>query len=171
VPCGGNHARAYYPRLPELKPAPSGNWNHVGRVAGTLAALSFAIALVACGGGSQTAAEEPALPAALANSLADKADEIASALEGGDQCGAARLADELKDGVESAVSGGQVPAALRDELERTATELQNEVNCEEQAKEEHADKGEKKGHDKHGDTTTLGTTLGTSTEGTSTEGE
>jgi hypothetical protein len=105
------------------------------------------------------------LPKAVANSLADKADEIASALEAGDQCGAARLADELKDGVEAAVSGGQVPAALSGELERTATELQNEVNCEEKPKEEHEDKGEKKGHDQHGDTTTLGTTVGTSTEG------
>ena len=137
----------------------------MGRVAGTLAALCLAITLVACGGSSQTSAGEPALPKAVANSLADKADEIASALETGDQCGAARLADELKDGVEAAVSGGQVPAALSGELERTATELQNEVNCEEKPKEEHEDKGEKKGHDQHGDTTTLGTTVGTSTEG------
>jgi hypothetical protein len=139
----------------------------MGRVAGTLAALCLAITLVACGGSSQTSAGEPALPKAVANSLADKADEIASALEGGDQCGAARLADELKNGVEAAVSGGQVPAALRGELERTATELQNEVNCEEKPKkeEEHEHKGEKKGHDKNGDTTTLGTTVGTSTEG------
>jgi hypothetical protein len=142
----------------------------VGRVAGTLAALCLAIALVACGGSSQTSAGEPALPSAVANPLADKADEIASALESGDECGAARLADELKDGVEAAVSGGQVPAALSGELERTATELQNEVNCEEKPKE-HRDKGEKKGHDNQDDTTTLGTTVGTSTVGTSTEGE
>jgi hypothetical protein len=162
--------------MPELKPGRSGIGNAVGRVAGTLAALSLAIALVACGGDSQTAAGEPALPAALANSLADKADEIASALEGDDQCGAARLADELKDGVEAAVSRGQVPVALRGELERTATELQDEVNCEQKPKEEHGGTGEKKGHDEPGDTTTVGTTLGTSTaststEGTSTEGE
>ena len=105
------------------------------------------------------------MPKAVASSLADKADAIASALEGGDQCAAAQLADELKDGVEAAVSGGQVPAALSGELERTATELQNEVNCEDKPKEEPEDKGEKKGLDKHDDTTTLGTTVGTSTEG------
>jgi hypothetical protein len=136
----------------------------VGRVAGAFAALSLALALVACGGGSQTAAEQPALPRAVASALADQADEIASALENGDQCGAARLADELKDGVEAAVSGGQIPAALRGELERAATDLQNEVNCEEapSPKPEHEDK---KGHDKHEDTTTVGTTLSTSTEG------
>jgi hypothetical protein len=145
---------------------PSGTRTPVGRVAGTLAALSFAIALVACGGSSQTTAGQPALPKAVANSLADKADEIASALESGDQCGAARLADELKHGVEAAVSGGQVPAVLRGELERNATELQNEVNCEEKPKEEeHGDKGKKKGHDKNDGTTTLGTTVGASTEG------
>ena len=138
---------------------------HVGRVAGALAALSLAVALVGCGSSAQTSAGEPALPRAVGASLADKADEIASALEGGDECRAAQLADELKDGVEAAVARGQIPAALRGELERTATELQNEVNCEQKPKEEHEDKGEKKGHDKHDDTTTLGTTLGTSTEG------
>jgi hypothetical protein len=139
----------------------------VRRVAGTLAALCLAITLVGCGGSSQTAAGEPALPEAVANSLADKADEIASALEGGDQCGAARLADELKNGVDEAISGGQVPDALSGELERSATDLQNEVNCEGRPKEEdeHEGEGEKKGHDKHDDTTTLDTTASTSTEG------
>jgi hypothetical protein len=142
-----------------------GTGERVGRVAGTLAALWLAITLVACGGSSQTAAGEPALPETVANSLADKADEIASALEGSDQCGAARLADELKHGVDEAISGGQVPAALTGELERTATELQNEVNCEDKPKEEpkHEDEGEKKGHDKQDDTTTV---EGTTTEGT-----
>jgi hypothetical protein len=125
----------------------------------------LAVALVGCGSSSQTSAGEPALPRAVASSLAEKADEIASTLEGGDVCRAAQLADELKAGVEAAVSGGQIPAALRGELERTATDLQNEINCQEKPKEEHEDKGEKKGHDKLDDTTTLGTTLGTSTEG------
>jgi hypothetical protein len=143
----------------------------VGPVTGTLAAVAFAFAVSACGGGSQTEAPEPALPAAVAGSLADKADEIASALESGDQCGAARHADELKDDVDAAVSAGQVPAALSGELERVATELQNGVNCEDKPKEEHGDKGGKKGHDKHNSTTTVGTTtVGTTTVGTSTEG-
>ena len=142
----------------------------MGRVAGTLAALGLAVVLAACGGGSENEAERPALPGAVANSLADKADEIASALESGDQCGAARLADELKDGVEAAVSDGRVPAALRGELERTATKLQNELNCEQYPKEEHEEKGEKKGHEKHDDTTALGTTTTTTTT-TATESE
>lgn len=131
--------------------------------AGTLAAFSLAIALAGCGSSSETSTGQPALPRALANMLADKSDEIASALEGGDPCGAAHHADELKKAVDAAVSDGQVPAVFRGELERTATDLQNEVNC----TEEHGDKGkgEKKGHeDKHGETTTLGTTISTTTE-------
>jgi hypothetical protein len=136
--------------------------------AGTLAALSLAIALAGCGSSSETSTEPPTLPRALASALADKSDEIASALEGGDSCGAAHHADELKEAVDAAISDGQVPAAFRGELERTTTDLQNEVNC----TEEHGDEneGEKKGHeDKQGETTTLGTTS-TTTVSTTTEG-
>ena len=100
---------------------------------------------------------------------------IAAALEGGDQCGAAQLADELKDGVDAAISEGQVPASLRGELERTATDLQNEINCEEKPKEEHGEKGEEKGHEED-ETATVGTststtTTTTTTSTTTTEGE
>ena len=130
--------------------------------AGRLAALSLAIALAGCGGSTGTSAQEPALPRAVANDLAAKSDQIAAALDSGDRCGAAELADRLKDAVDAAVSGGQVPTAFQDELEQTATDLQNEVNCEEK-KEDDKGKGKKKGHDADG-TTTLGTTLSTTTE-------
>ena len=136
--------------------------------AGTLAALSLAIALAGCGSSSETSTGQQALPRAVASALADKSDEIASALEGGAVCGAAKHADELKDAVDAAISDGQVPAAFRGELERTTTDLQNEVNCTEEQGDK--DKGEKKGHeDKGGETTTLGTTtLGTTTISTTT---
>jgi hypothetical protein len=130
--------------------------------AGTLAALTLAIVLAACGGGSDTTARQAAaLPRAVADELAAKSDEIADALDRGDQCGAAHHADELKDEVEAAIADGRVPAAYKGELERTATELQNDVNCEEHGKD-HKDegKGKKKGHN---DTTTLGTTVSTTT--------
>jgi hypothetical protein len=130
---------------------------------GTLAALTLSIVLAGCGGGSSTpAGQTAALPRAVADDLAAKSDEIVAALESGDQCGAAHHADELKDKVEAAIDDGRVPAAYRDELERTATELQNDVNCEDHDKE-HKDegKGKKKGHD---DTTTLGTTVTTTEE-------
>jgi hypothetical protein len=130
--------------------------------AGRLAALSLAIVLAGCGGSTGTSAQEPALPRAVANDLAAKSDQIAAALDSGDRCGAAELADRLKDAVDAAVSGGQVPTAFQDELEQTATDLQNEVNCEEK-KEDDKGKGKKKGHDADG-TTTLGTTLSTTTE-------
>jgi hypothetical protein len=135
----------------------------VRRRAGTLAALSLAIALAGCGDSTRTSAEEPALPRAVANDLAAKSDLVADALDSGDVCGAAVLADRLKDAVDAAVSGGRVPPTFQDELEQTATDLQNEVNCEEQQKEDDKGKGKKKGHDED-ETTTLGTTLSTTTE-------
>jgi HPt (histidine-containing phosphotransfer) domain-containing protein len=101
------------------------------------------------------------LPRAVASDLAAKSDAIADALGLGDVCTAAGLADQLKDAVDAAVSGGQVPPAYQDELEQTATDLQNEVNCEEK---KHEDRGKKKGHDGDDETTTLGTTVYTTTE-------
>jgi hypothetical protein len=133
--------------------------------AGTLAALALAVVLAACGGGSDTTAGQAgALPRAVADDLAAKSDEIADALDRGDQCGAAHHADELKDEVAAAIADGRVPTAYQGELERTATELQNNVNCDERGKEHKAEdkgKGKKKGHD---DTTTVGTTVSTTTE-------
>ena len=124
--------------------------------------MSLAIALAGCGDSTRTSAQEPALPPEVANDLAAKSDQIADALASGDVCGAARLADRLKNAVEAAVSGGRVPPAFQDELEQTATDLQNEVNCDEQ-KQDDKGKGKKNGHDED-ETTTLGTTLSTTTE-------
>jgi hypothetical protein len=123
--------------------------------------MSLAIALAGCGGSTGTSAQEPGLPRAVANDLAARSDQIADALDSGDVCGAAGLADRLKDAVDAAVSNGRVPPAFQDELEQTAIDLQNEVNCEEQ-KQDDKGKGKKKGHED--ETTTLGTTLSTTTE-------
>jgi hypothetical protein len=136
--------------------------------AGTVAALSLAIALAGCGDSTRTSSQEPALPRAVANDLAAKSDQIADALDSGDRCGAAGLADRLKDAVEAAVSDGQVPPAFQDELEQTTTDLQNEVNCEEK-KDDDKGKGEKKGHGDETTTTLLGTTASTTTVSTTTE--
>ena len=78
-------------------------------------------------------------------------------------CKAAQAADELKNAVEAALAGGQVPPAFQGELERNAADLQNEVNC-----DEHQDKGKKKGRKHDDETTTLGTTVGTTTVSTTT---
>jgi hypothetical protein len=124
--------------------------------------MSLAIALAGCGHSTTPSAQEPALPRAVANDLAAKSDQIAHALDSGDVCGAASLADRLKDAVDAAVSSGRVPQAFQDELEQTATDLQNEVNCEEQ-KQDDKGKGKKKGQHED-ETTTLGTTMSTTTE-------
>jgi len=123
--------------------------------------VSLAIALAGCGDSTRTSAQEPALPPEVANDLAAKSDQIADALDSGDVCGAARLADRLKNAVEAAVSGGRVPPAFQDELEQTTTELQNEVNCEDK-KQDDKGEGKKKGHDED-ETVTLGTTVSTTT--------
>jgi hypothetical protein len=122
--------------------------------------MSFAIALAGCGHSTNTSAQKPALPRAVANDLAAKSDQIADALDSGDVCGAAALADRLKDAVDAAVSSGRVPAAFQDELKQTATDLQNEVNCEEQ-KQDDKEKGKKGNGD---ETTTQETTVSTTTE-------
>jgi hypothetical protein len=127
-------------------------------------ALGAALACNACGGSDQRSAEEPSLPRALASDLAETSEAIADALDAGDVCGAAQLADELKNAVDAAVASGQVPAELEAELEGTVLELQNGVNCtaepEEQEEEDEGekDKGKKKGHDKDDDGVTLSTT-------------
>jgi hypothetical protein len=135
-------------------------------------ALGAALASTSCGGSDQSSAEAPRLPRALASDLADTSEAIADALDAGDVCGAADLADQLKDAVDAAVSAEEVPPELRGELEQTALELQNGVNCEAPPEEEQDEgeengengQGKKKGHDKEG-TDTLGTTtIGTTTE-------
>jgi hypothetical protein len=128
--------------------------------AGTLAALCLAIALAGCGGGSTPTTAQAELPRAVADDLASKSDAIADALDGGDQCKAAQLADELKNAVEAAVSGGKVPSEFQGELVRNATDLQNEVNCDEK---KHEDKGKKNNQHDSETTTTLGTTISTTT--------
>jgi hypothetical protein len=128
--------------------------------------LTLAVVLAACGGeGSNATAESPSLPRAVANDLAGRSDQIADALDGGDVCGAAQLADELKDAVDVAIAGGQVPSAFQAELERTATDLQNQVNCEQEHGDEGNEEGKEKKKDHEGETTTPGTTVSTSTEG------
>ena len=108
------------------------------------------------------------MPRAVAIDAAAKSDQIADALDSGDRCRAARLADRLKDAVEAAVSGGQAPPAFQDDLEKAATDLQNEVNCEEK-KEDDKGKGKKKGQGDETTTTMLGTTVSTTTVSTTTQ--
>src|SRR6266511_3919348 len=131
-----------------------------------LALIALGLALAACGGGSEQSSDEQLIPRALASDMAAKSDAIADAIDAGDVCGAAQLADELKDAVDAAVSGGQIPPAYQRDLEETATELQNEVNCEEPKGK---GKGKGKGHDKKDETTTTSETTTSETIATTTD--
>jgi hypothetical protein len=133
-----------------------------------LIALGLALALAACGGASEQSSDEQLIPRALASDMAAKSEAIAGAIDAGDVCGAAQLADELKHAVDASVSGGQIPPAYQRDLEEAATELQNEVNCE-QPEEKDEGKGKGKGKDKHDETTTIGTTSATTTATTTEE--
>jgi hypothetical protein len=134
-----------------------------------LAALVFVLAFAGCGGGSSGAQSGSAIPGEIGNRLADQSDAVAASLESGDQCGAAQKADDLKTAADEAITGGQIPIAYRNELERTVTDLQNEVNCSPTPASDNGDehgKGKEKGHKKHDDqgtTTTTTTTTGTTT--------
>jgi hypothetical protein len=94
-----------------------------------LAAAASALALAGCGGSADSEPQAPALPRSLALDLAGQAEQIAETFAAGDVCGAAGQADDLKDAAVAAVNGGQVPAAMRQELLSTVDVLVNEINC------------------------------------------
>ena len=147
-----------------------------------IAALALVLALAACGGnGATQTGSQRAIPGSVADRLAAMSDSIASSWAAGDECGAARQADELRHATDEAISSGVIPVSYRDELEAAVTNLQNTANCPTPApppppapddkgkpkpeggpKDEHKDKKghDKKGHDKPGErvAATTGTT-------------
>lgn len=92
--------------------------------------VALALVLSACGGesGAETSTA-PALPAGVAQDLADQADAIAASYESGDECTAAEQADSLNDSVIDAINAGKVPPELQESLQATANKLVNEINC------------------------------------------
>jgi hypothetical protein len=93
-----------------------------------LAVTGALLALAGCGGGDATP-EDPGLPRAVAERLAEESEAIADKLDAGDTCGAAQQADVLLDRVEQAIANGDVPVEFQGELLETARQLQNDVNC------------------------------------------
>ena len=122
--------------------------------------LLFLLALAGCGGGDGDAAPPPgpAIERATAERLASTSDSIAEALDNGDVCGAAGLADRLNDQVIEAINAGRVPATFQEDLQARANELVNTVNCpqptdqggsdDEEPEEDKKDEKEKKQEDK-----------------------
>jgi hypothetical protein len=111
--------------------------------------LALAIFLAACGSGGGERDQPPRerISAATANELALASEQIADDLDAGDTCTAAEHADELKNKVESA----EIPAGIRPEVESTATELVNEVNCPPPPGPEKKPKEDKPKDEGHGD--------------------
>ncbi|HEX5469574.1 MAG TPA: hypothetical protein VFW80_11070 [Gaiellaceae bacterium] len=147
------------------------------RLSTAFAALASGALLAGCGGSTSDVRQQslPGIPPSVAQPLAAASDSIADRLDAGDECGAAKQADALKEAADEAISSGRIPAAYQDEVERAVTALQENVNCESPGKghghdKGHADngKGEKKGHSKHedddqGDDATTTTTAATTT--------
>jgi len=119
-----------------------------------LAGLALAAGACGSGGGEQQEAPpSPALAAPVAERLAGKSDEIATALDAGDVCTAAVRADELQEETVSAINAGEVPPAFQESLSARVNELVNEVNCPPPVEEEDDDegRGKKKGKKKKQD--------------------
>jgi hypothetical protein len=79
-----------------------------------------------------------------AEQLASASDAVADALDAGDVCGAAGLADELNGQVVDAINAAQIPSAYQEDLQARANELVNEVNCPHTTTEEEKPKKDKK---------------------------
>lgn len=87
-----------------------------------------------CGGGGGDGGDAvsppgPAIERTTAEQLASTSDAIADALDAGDVCGAAGLADQLNDEVIEAINAGRIPSAYMEDLQARANELVNTVNC------------------------------------------
>ncbi len=95
------------------------------------AAACCAIALAACGGAHSTdgGSRRAALPHALSHRLAAASERVATTLDAGDPCGAARQADAVRAEAEAAIAAGRVPAALRGGLGIAVRRLDARVNC------------------------------------------
>ena len=115
-----------------------------------LTTLIAVAALAACGGEEAAAPEEPRLPRAVAERLAQRSEAVATALAEGDACRADERAAALRDEARRAVEAEEVPPELRAELERTARELEAQIECapapaaDEDEQDEDRDRDEKK---------------------------
>ena len=141
-----------------------------GGRAAFVAGLVLAFAVTSCAGEEGDREAAPAIPRAIAEQLAAQSIDIAEALERGDACGAAELADSLRASAREAIKRGDVPAPLGNELQRAVARLTREIECvpagEEPAPGDDADPGQEDGGD--GATTTSTTPDTTTTTDTTT---
>jgi hypothetical protein len=102
-------------------------WKRWKAAASALGLAYAALVIAACGSGEEptTTTTPPPVSASTAEHLAKLSDRIATDLDAGATCDAARAADDLMAAVEEADLG----ATLRPDVEEVASRLVNEVNC------------------------------------------
>jgi hypothetical protein len=111
------------------------------------AALLAALGLAGCGGGPEhQAAPPPKLPPALGSDLAAQSDRVAQALDAGDGCSAAHLAQELQQQTIAAINAHRVPAPFQEDLAASVTDLVSRIACVPVQQPQH--RGRHKGKDK-----------------------
>ena len=132
----------------------------------------LAFAITSCGGEEGGREAAPAIPRDVAEQLAAQSLDVAEALESGDACGAAELADSMRASARRAIQRGQVPAPLASELERAVARLTRQIECVTSPNEEEPEPGDAPpGEDDDGDggdATTSTTADTTTTEPTTT---
>jgi hypothetical protein len=132
-------------------------------------ALAALLILGGCGGGEENEPPRPTIQRAVAEQLASTSDAIADALDQGDVCTAAGLADDLNAQVIDAINARQIPPAFQEDLQARANELVNTVNCppppEEEEEEEKDDGKGGKGKEKKQETIELPVEPPTVTDG------
>jgi hypothetical protein len=95
-----------------------------------VALLTSALVLLAgCGGEGNDEPAHPTIPGDVAESLASQAEAIATTLDAGHECEAARQADAFREATVEASENGQIPVALSDEVSHTVEEIINGINC------------------------------------------
>jgi hypothetical protein len=86
-----------------------------------LSACSAVAILTGCGGSKQQPPTRPALPSALAQRLAERADAVAASLDAGHPCGARTVAQRLQRETIGAI--GRVPGVFQEPLQSTVNDL------------------------------------------------
>jgi hypothetical protein len=94
------------------------------------AALGAALVLAGCGSGDpRGTAPQPRLPQAVATQLAERSDQVAEALDGGDTCRALAEAQRLQRDTIQAINDRRVPGPFQEHLGAAVNDLVSRIEC------------------------------------------